>query len=206
MDYFQRRWAREKDTDWNSLYDSAFSLGRITATDTFDLDRSTVRSLSKREGDSVRVIHTDDEGYTDYDIVNADSLKDYSYGVNKESPRGYYCAQIGANLVFNHTFTADDQQFGGEIFIPAYIYPDAITDENPDSDEVQVDDPDWLITRCAAEYVRNDITRRQRFPELLTESNTIMERMKDDNEGQISEAQRDWTPFSGLGNDSAFGG
>lgn len=193
-DFYQRRWAREPGIDWNSLYDPAFSLGTITATDSFDIDTSSVRKLSDREGDTVRIVHTDGEGYTDYDIVNADTLKDYSSGVDKQSPRGFYCAQIGGQLVFNHEFVSTDPQYGGEIFIPAYVFPDAITDDNPDTDEVQVDDPDWLVTRVAAEYVRNDTTRRSRSPELVLEANEIMSRMKDDNDAQIDLVNMPWTP------------
>jgi hypothetical protein len=203
-DFYQRRWAREPGVDWNSLYDPAVSLGTVTATDTFDIDTSSIRKLSDREGDTVRIVWTDGVGYTDYDIVDANKLKDYSYGVNKESPTGFYCAQIGSQLVFNHTFLTTDSQYGGEIFVPAYTFPDEITSDNPNTDEVQVDDPDWLVTRVAAEYVRNDITRRSRYPELLGEANEIMERMKDDNEGQVDTIDRPWRPLSGLGQDSAW--
>lgn len=203
-DFFQRRWAREPGVDWASLYDPAFSLGTVTATDTYDLDTSTIRKLSDREGDTVRIVWSDGVGYTDYDIVDANTLKDYSYGVNKESPIGHYCAQIGSQLVFNHTFTTDDSQYGGEIFVPIYGFPDSITSDNPNTDEVQVDDPDWLVARAAAEYVRNDITRRSRYPELLAEANEIMGRMIDDNSGQVDTVIRPWTPFSGTGHDSAW--
>lgn len=194
LDFYQRRWAREPGIDWNSLYTPAFSLGTITATDSFDIDTSSVRKISDREGDSVRIVHDDGESYTDYDIVPADTLKDLSYGVDKESPVGFYCARVGNQLVFNHEFISTDAQYGGEIFIPAYVFPDAITDDNPDTDEVQVDDPDWLVLRCATEYVRNDTTRRQRFPDLLAESNEAMSRMKDDNDGQIDLVNMPWTP------------
>lgn len=204
-DYYQRRWAREPGIDWNSLYDPAFSLGNVTATDTFDLDTSSIRKLSDRQGDVVRIVWTNGVGYTDYDIVDANKLKDYSYGVNKESPLGWYCAQIGSTLVFNHKFTTADAQYGGEIFAPIYGFPDEINSLNPASDEVQVDDPDYLVTRVAAEYVRNDITRRARYPELLAEANEIMTRMKDDNDGQIDTIDRPWTPLSGLGQDSVWG-
>lgn len=167
LDYFQRRWAREPGVDWASLYDPAFSLGTVTATDTFDLDTSSIRKLSDLEGDSVRIVWSDGVGYTDYTIVDHDQLKNYYYGPNKESASGFYCAQIGSTLVFNHTFTSDDSQYAGEIFVPCYIFPDEINSDNPDTDEVQVDDPDWLVARVAAEYVRNDITRRQRWPEQI---------------------------------------
>jgi len=152
----------------------------------------------------VRIVWASDAGYTDYDIVSHDKLKDYSYGINKESPLGFVCAVIGDQLVFNHTFTTTDNQYGGEIFVPCYVFPDEITSSNTSTDEVQVDDPDWLVVRVAAEYVRNDITRRQRYPELLTEANEIMERMKDDNEGQIDSIDKPWSPASGIGTDSAW--
>lgn len=204
LDYYQRRWAREPGVDWNSLYDPAFSLGTVTATDAFDIDTSTVRKISMREGDVVRIVWDDGESYTDYDIVAHDKLKDYSYGVDKENPLGHYCARIGNQLVFNHEFTTDDNEYGGEIFIPCYRYPEEITTTNASTDEVQVDDPDWLVTRVAAEYVRNDITRRQRYPELLSEANEIMAQMIEDNKGQIEQVDRPWTPLSGIGNDSAW--
>lgn len=187
-------WSNEPGVDWASLYDPAFSLGTVTATDSFDIDTSSVRKLSDRQGDKVRIIWSDGTGYTDYDIVAADTLSGRSYGVNRQSPAGFYCAKIGNQLVFNHTFTSDDSQYGGEIFIPCYTYPDHL--ENAD-DEVPVDIPNWLVVMVAAEYVRNDITRRARYPELLAEANSIMGRMKDDQEGQVVEITAPWTPFTG---------
>lgn len=201
LNLFQKRWAREPEVDWNSLYNPAFSLGTVTNTDNFDIDTSSVRKLSDRLGDSVRIVWSDGVGYTDYDIVDHDKLKDYSFGVNRESPLGRYCAQIGSSLVFNHTFTSDDAEFGGEIFVPCYAFPDEITASSLD-DDVQVDDPTWLTTRAAAEFVRNDITRRPRYPELRDEAAVIMVRMKDDNEGQVDEVDRPWTP--GVNNGSPW--
>lgn len=203
LNFYQRRWAREKDVDWASLYDPLFQLGNVTATDTYDLDTSSIRKLSDREGDCVRIVHADREGYTDYDILKHDQLQGKSYGVNKEAPTGTYVSRVGNTLVFNHKFTAEDAQFGGTIYIPCYTFPEDIL-EATDSQDVQVDDPDWLVVRVAAEYVRNDITRRSRYPELLTEANDIMDRMKDDQEGQIDEISTPWTPPSGVGNDNAW--
>lgn len=204
LDFFQRRWAREVGVDWNSLYDPAFSIGTVTATDAYDLDASTIRKLSDRERDFVRIMWTDGVGYTNYTIVDANRLKDYYFGQNKENPLGFYCAQVGNQLVFNHKFTTSDAQFGGNIRVPIYGFADAITSQNPNTDEVQVNDPDWLIVICAAEFVRNDITRRQRYPELLTEANEIMERMKSDNDSQVSTVDRPWGPFSGIGQEVAW--
>lgn len=200
LDYYQRQWARQRNVDWASLYDPAASLGTVTATDSFDIDTSSIRKLSDRQGDFVQITWVDGTNYTKYDIVNHDALKDYYWGASKQSPRGFYCAQIAGQLVFNHSFISTDAQFGGNILVPSYLFPDAITDTNPDTDETQVDDPDWLVTRCAAEFVRNDIVRRSRFPELLSEANEIMLRMIDDNDGQVQTVDRPWTPFTGSNN------
>lgn len=202
LDFYQRRWSREKDVDWASLYDPAFSIGAVTATDRFDLDTSTIRKISQREGDPIRIMHDDGEGWTDYDLVEPDKLKDYYYGQDKENSLGRYCARIGNELVFNHTFTTDDPEYGGDIQVPCYTYAGGITATNADSELVQVDDPDWLILQCAAEYVRNDITRRSRYPEIQTEANVAMDRMKEDQEGQISKVDTTWTP--GNYSDSAW--
>lgn len=204
LNMYQRGWANEPGVDWNSLYNPALSLGSITATDTYDIDTSTIRKLSQRFGDTVRVVWSDGVGYTDYDIVAHDKLKDYSSGVNRESPGGFVCAVMNNQLVFNHTFTTTDSQYGGDIQVPCYVFPDAITSTNPNTEEVQVDDPDWLVFRVAAEYARNDITRRQRYPELQSEANERMQRMIDDNEGQINTIDKPWTPLSGIGVDSAW--
>jgi hypothetical protein len=204
LSFFQDQWSKENGVDWNSLYDPLFSLGTITATDSYDLDTSTIRKLSDREGDSVRIVWSDGVGYTDYDIVNADTLKDYYYGPNKESYSGFYCAQIGNQLVFNHTFTSNDSQFGGEIFVPIYTFTDEITSTDPNSDEVQVNDPNWLVVRAAAEYVRTDLTRQGQYGTLLAEANEIMQRMIEDNDSQISLLSTPWTPQSGLGADAAW--
>lgn len=198
LDFYQRRWAREPEIDWNSLYDPAFSLGTVTATDSFDIDTSSVRKLSDREGDSVRIVWTDGIGYTDYKITTIDDLKRRYYGPGKTSYNGFYCARNGNQLVFNHTFTSADSQYGGDIQVPCYIFPDELT---ATSDDVQVDDPDWLVFRVAAEYVRNDITRRQRYPELLAEANECMARMKSDNDDvQVNDVVKPWAPFTGYAN------
>lgn len=185
-----RQWSREPDFNWPSLYDPAFSIGAVTATDAFDLD-SDIRTLSGTEGDYVRIFHTDAVGYTDYTIVDADRLKDYYTGYNKDDPIGNYCAQIGTQLVFNHKFLTTDDQYGGTIKVPAYLFPDDIV---ADGDTIPVDDPDWLVLISAAEYVRNDITRQGQYPFLVSEANQAMQRMKDDSSGQLDTVIQKWRP------------
>jgi hypothetical protein len=195
LKFYQRRWGREPGVDWGTLYNPALSIGNVTATDSFDIDTSTIRVLSMTEGDTVKIMWTNGLGYTEYDIIAPDSMKDYFYGQNKESSLGRYCARIGDQLTFNHTFTSADPEFGGDIQIPCYTYPEEIT--GSDDEEIQVDDPDWLVLRCAAEYVRTDLIRKNEYSNLLSEANEAMTRMIDDNGSQIDEVIRPWTPFAG---------
>ena len=200
LKYFTRERARERGVNWNDLYDPDLSIGTVTATDTYDLD-STIMKLSDREGDFVRIFHDDDVAITDYTIVPANTLKDHFWGQNKESYSGFYCAQMGTTLVFNHKFTSTDPQFGGDIQVPCHVFPEELT---TGTDELQCPDPDWLVVRAAAEYVRNDITRQNQYSNLLSEANEKMQAMKDENDGQIITIDRPWTPLSGIGSDSAW--
>lgn len=182
-------WSNEPGVDWSSLYNPAYSIGKVTNTDTFDLD-DTVRKISDTADDVVRIYHTDKVSYTDYDVVPADTLKQYYYGQNKENPTGRYCAQIGTTIVFNHTFKSTDPQFGGDIKVPIYTYPDHLVGDN---DDVPVTIANWLVVICAAEWVRNDITRQNQYPNLIGEANQVMIRMKEDNDAQVERVDRPWS-------------
>lgn len=182
-------WQNEPGVDWSSLYDPSYSIGTVTATDTFDLDLDTIRKISDTAQDVVRIMHTDGKSYTDYDIVPADTLKQYFAGQTKLSPFGYYCAQIGSTLVFNHVFLTTDPQYGGDIQVPVYFYAEHLVN---DSDTVPVDNPGWLVAISAAEYVRTDIIRQAQYPNLINEANNLMVRMKDDNDSQVEYVNRPW--------------
>lgn len=185
-----RQWAREPGVDWYSLYNPALTFTTVTNTDTFAIP-ATVRKISDKAGDTVRILHTDGKAYSDYDVVPGDDLKMHYSGQNKEYPIGNYCAQISSNLVFNHTFISTDAQFGGTIKVPVFTFP---TELSADTDVVPVDDPMWLVIATAAEYIRNDITRSGQYPNLINEANELMDRMKDDNDAQVQELYRPWNP------------
>lgn len=184
-------WQNEPGVDWSSLYDPTCSIGTISNTDTFDLDLDTIRKLSDTPQDVVRIMHTNGTTYTDYEIVQADTLKLYYKGQTKQSPVGYYCAQIGSTLVFNHKFVSTDPQYGGDIQVPVYLYAQPLVG---DSDTVPVDNPGWLVVISAAEYVRTDIIRQAQYPNLINEANNLMQRMKDDNEAQGEYIHTPWRP------------
>lgn len=180
-----RQWADEPGVDWNSLYNPALSLGTVTNTDTYPIP-STVRKLSDRHGDVVRIDRIDGVGYDDYELVPADTLKRYYAGQNKEYGYGKYAAQIGSNLVFNYKFATTSPMFGGTIYAPIYTYPAQLVN---DTDVVPVDIPMWLVLMSAAEFVRNDVTKVSSYPTLVAEANDLMVRMKDDNDAAVEEIE-----------------
>lgn len=193
-----RRFARERGVDWNRFYNRAFALKEedndpilVTATDTFLL-HSSIRKLSQIKGDTVRIVHTDGN-YSDFTIVPHNQLKKYA--------NGSYVAKVGSNLVFSSAFTADSPEFGGTIYVPMYRFPTVFEE---DEDELDIDDPDWLVFTVAADRVKNDVTRKDLRSDLISEANEIMQGMKDDGLAQLEEVNTDWNPLFHL-NDTAFG-
>lgn len=176
-------WQEEPGIDWESLYDHNYSIGTVSATDTYALNTDDIRKISDKKDDFVRIYHTDGVNYTDYETVPADRLKFFA--------DGNYCARIQDDLVFNVPFTATDPQFGGDIQVPIYTYAEVLI---AGTDEVSVDIPNWLVVMSAAEYVRNDITRQNQYPNLVAEANQLMEKMKENNEAQVSTVERPWGP------------
>lgn len=173
-------WATEPGVDWASLYDPAVQIGTISATDTYDLDDS-IRVISQKEGDYVRIIDaTDSTKHYDYSTVEPNRLKQYT--------TGNYCARIGSTLRFNKVFTSDDKEYGGTIYVPAYTTPDDLV--NP-TDDVPVDDPNWLVYMTAAEYVRSDIVLQAQYPNIVAKANGAMEGMKEANGVQVQTIVRE---------------
>lgn len=171
---YQQNWANESGVDWKSLYNPKVSCGTVSATDTFALDAS-IHKISQNLDDPVRILWTDGTNFTDYTVVPADRLKSY--------PNDKAVAKVGGNLVFSKAFTTDSAESGGTIYVPAYTLPAQLT---TDSDVIAVDDPNWLVTICAAEYVRNNLVRQNQYPNLLTEANELMKKMVENNNAQLT--------------------
>jgi hypothetical protein len=172
----QHDWATEPGVNWASLYDPAVSIGTVSDTDTYDLD-DTIRQLTTDSGDYVVITHTDDLT-SKYQIVAPEQLPQYT--------DGNYCARVGRTLKFNKTFASTDPEYGGEITVPAYITPDDLANA---TDEVVVDDPNWLVYMTAAEYVRSDIVLRDQYPNLVAKASNAMQGMKEANQPQIAYVQ-----------------
>lgn len=173
---FTDSWLNEPGVEWASLYDFRNS-GTITATDTFALD-STIRTVSKQEGDVVRILHTDGNE-SEYELVPVDRLR--------ERKNDYVVAWSGRNLIFPKAFTSSDPQFGGTIVVPSYGYA---TFPEDDVTDIPVDDPYWLVDICSAEFVRNDITRKQEYPNLVGSAAERMQKMKENNGMAVDELYR----------------
>lgn len=197
LNLFTKEWAREPDTEWNSLRQLFAVAAAVSATDTYALP-ITIERVSQQESDFVRIYHTDGVKESDYTIVPIQRLYDggpivSSAGVSRRNAVGT-CALVGSNIVFSRAFTSTDPQFGGSIKVPGSAIPPVLVNG---TDVVAVDDPAWLSSRSAAEYVRTDVTRVQLYPSLLDIANDKMNGMKTANESQVEEALE--TSFSLLG-------
>lgn len=170
--FYIQQWSNTKDVDWSSLYDAEYSIGTVSTTKTYELD-SEIRKISDSRGDTVQVVKG---GQLDeYNVVPADRLRTYDASAK-------VCAQMGHNLVFRTAFSSDSQWIGASILVPVYLYAESLEAANS---EVPVDIPEWLVLMCAAEYVRNDITKQNQYPNLIGEANEVMQRMIDDNDAQV---------------------
>lgn len=176
-EYYTDSWLHTPNVEWTSLFDFFSLAALVTATDTFALS-ATIRKVSQQEGDTIKIVHTDGVE-TEYELIPADRLQEYKY----ENA----VAVVGRNLVFASAFTADSPQLGGTIVVPAYGYATFPTD---DAEDITVDDPYWLVTMCAAEFVRNDLTRQSQYPNLVAEANQLMQKMIENTGNTVDEVYR----------------
>lgn len=188
LNMFTQQWAGEVGVDWKSQRLVANVTGTVTATDTFAIP-TTLSKVSKTQGDFVRIVHTDGTE-SDYDIVPIERL--YQESSKAQGGTGNRVAISGSNLIFDVAFTATSPQFGGTIQVPGYKIPATLT---AGSDTIEVDDPYWLCFMAAAEYVRNDITRVQQYPNLIAQANNAMEGMKNENNSQVETVSATWSPL-----------
>lgn len=191
--FFLQEFIRERGVDWNFYYDPAKSFGTVTATSVFNIP-STVQKISNNIADPIRITHTDGR-YTDYTLIDADRLKDHD--------TGNFVAKVGSTIKFNHTFTATDPQFGGTITAGVYEFPSTFS---ADADVIDHPNPNWLVYTVAADRVKNDVTRKDLRADLIAQANEAMLALKEDNEPQLSEPNRDWNPTSLTNSSDVFGG
>lgn len=178
--YYQNAWLNEPGQTWNSRYERARQIGTITSNDEYQLD-DDIREISTSKGDNV-YISAKDGSKIEFQLVDYDDLKNYQ--------AGNYCAKIGQNLVFNKRFATNDPCFGGKLFAPVYTSIEKLKNPN---DTISVDDPWWLVTIVAAEYIRNDIVKQNQYGNLMAEANNLMTSMIQRNRsGQVRKVRGAW--------------
>jgi len=169
----QDDWMSEPDIQWQSRYEK-LSLGNITS-DRVSLDED-IYEFSKREGDYITIQSaTDPRSVAYYSLVSPDEFRRYRSDM--------ICTIIGDELVFGHTFIPTDSYYGGEVIVPVIMKLDPLV--NP-TDEILVDDPNWLVYMTAAERVRNTVTKLGQYPALVQKANNLMLKMKEKNNGQVN--------------------
>lgn len=188
LNFFSQDWAQDSNTDWHSLRQTFTLASVVSATDTYSFSSlTTLNHISRQEGDFVRIYHTDGVTESDYTIVDISMLYNdgptlNSTGMAVANAIGT-CAISGTNIIFERAFLSTDPQFGGTIKLPGYKNVPILT---ANTDIIQVDDPQWLIVRCAAEYVLNDVTRVAHYAPLKDEADQKYDDMRMANEAQIT--------------------
>jgi hypothetical protein len=180
VDNKQLEWASEPSVEWDSLYSVVTLAAVVSATDTFALT-GTINYISKREGNPILI--TNGTNTSRFMLVSPNQLDEYRYDDA--------CAQVGSNLVFSKAFSASSSLIGYSIKVPSMLYP---TDITSGSQNVQVDDPLWLVYMVAADFVRNDVVKRDNYDLLLQMAAERMAKMKQANGGQQAAVATPWAP------------
>lgn len=187
--YYQHAWLHEPGVHWNSRYERARQIGTISNTDEYELD-DDILEISTAYGDNIYVDCRDGQR-REFQLVEYNDLDNHRFG--------NFCAKIGNKLVFASKFAEDDPCYGGALHAP--IYADIEDLENGD-DDVVVDNPYWLVTICAAEYIRNDIVKQNQYGNPLEEANNLMKRMiRDNRASQRKRIRGNWRNGGGLNYD-----
>lgn len=187
--YYQNAWLNEPGIHWNSRYERARQIGTITTNDEYELD-DDISEISTAKGDNVYVL-TDNGDKIRFQLVNYDDLQNH--------PTGNYCAKLGQSLVFNSRFMDDDPCFGGKLYAPVYT---TLEDLESGDDDILVDNPEWLVTMTAAEYIRNDIVKQNQYGNLVAEANSLMTSMiRNNRAGQVRHIRGGFRNGGGLAYD-----
>lgn len=171
----QRKLIKEPDIQWDWTYDRV-SLGTITS-DRVDMDDS-IYALHTDDDDPVYIALTGSNQRSYWKLVEPGDLEYYRYE--------RVCAQIGSELVFTRTFASTDQEYSGEVFVPAHVTPDPFTSS---SDDVLIPNPEYLSTMIAAESVRNTVTKQNQYGNLVADANNMLTSMRQRNTGSIQTAR-----------------
>lgn len=159
-------WARDPNESWRSLFEVRDAADpTVTAgVQIYDLDDDFIRPA-----DSVYVMVGSDRH--DFNLVSPE-LRD-------ETPLAVYIVQTNPQtLVFNDSISATDSIVGGTIYVPGYFLPADMTEF---TDDVPVDDPNWLSMACASEIAFNDVSYEDKAADINAKANALYTQMKTTN-------------------------
>ena len=171
LNYYQQAWAHEPGQHWRSLY-GIKSFGTVTNSGEYQFPDAGIDDVSTAFGDDI-FVRTTDGKMIKFELVDHDDFEAHLDG-------GNYCTIVGNDagtgryLEFAGSFMDDDPCYGGEIFVPVYY---KVYDLENADDVTVVDDPMWLVTMAAAEYIRNDIVKQNQYGNLVAEANNLMTSM-----------------------------
>ena len=183
----QMVWALEPGGDWDSLYNPQVSAGNITATNTFNLPDGILKPSNKAH-DYVFVICSDGT-ISKFKTVPGPQLKYYS------QRKGFVAIVGGSNagqgpgyqLMFSRAFATTDQEYGGQLYMPAYMTPPTLKGVKG---LVSVDDPSWLMYYAAQEWAQVDVTLVQNVPSLIAKATDRMNAMMLNNQRMVTVSQQ----------------
>ena len=158
-------WQSEPDVDWDSMYDPMYEAGNLS-DNVVEIDRDEIYKVSQVPGDTVTI--TSGARTMEIPLVPAQQLRQYEVA----------CAVVGQTLKFKG---APAELGSGSVTIPVYMKVNLLTGPNS---RIEIDNPLWLVNKCAAEYIKNDVSMRVHRPDLLDDADIMMDKMKDNNDAQ----------------------
>jgi len=118
---------------------------------------------------------------SDQIIVTAND-QDHEFQVVKPQHRKkggvYFSGRDPVTMSFTEIIKTNSQIVGGTIYVAGYFLTDEMASA---SDDVPVDDPNWLVKAAAAEIAFNDVTYEEKYIDLNTEANALYLQMIDAN-------------------------
>lgn len=154
-------WAKDPNESWRSLFEVR-SIGTINTSSTYDLDEDFIRP-----SDSVYVMVGTDKH--EFNLVTPE-LRD-------ETPLAVYISGVNPQkVVFNDPIS--DTIVGGSLYVPGYFLPADLTSYTQD---VPVDDPNWLAMASAAEIAFNDVSYEDKSADINAKANALYTQMKSSN-------------------------
>lgn len=147
---------------WASLYDIQSAGTVASGTQTYDLPDEFIAP-----SDEVYVTGTDGRLY--YFTLLKPQQRSHD-GYNEV----YVSGVNPKTLTFVQTISSTTNFVGGTVNVPGYYKPDDLT---ADSDDIPVDDPNWLVVATAADIAFNDVVYETKAADLTEKANDLYRKM-----------------------------